>query len=377
MRLFAKKIALGLFLTALLPATAHNGEDHGDGQKTPATVLTDGVLLPKESQFLFDIRTEKVTTAALLTRRTLLGTVTAAPGGEGRLTAPQAGQVVSVAVKIGQTVRAGQVLALLDQTLAAPDQLGLNTTRATAQAELRAAEQEFRRLQSIQDIAARKDVIAAELRLRQARQTAALATGQSRRIALRAPIGGVVEGFALAAGQQVAAGEELLRIIDPARLTVVAQVFVDDLPDVEAAASRPPLFSVENLPGEGAAVVARPARRLAISNVLNPTNQARQLVLALPDSGATGVPLRVGQQVQVRVQTRGAVPQLVVPTAALTDVNGQPAVFLHTAPETFTLRFVRAGAGDARQTAILSGLREGERVVTRNTYQLKSVYLNQ
>ena len=136
-------------------------------------------------------------------------------------------------------------------------------------------------------------------------------------------------------------------------------------------------FIVESLPGSGAPAGGRSARLLTVSNVVTPTNQARQLVLAVADSGADGAALRVGQRVQVRVQARGDHPRLVVPTSAVTDVNGQPAVFVHTTPETFRLRFVRLGEGDERQTAILSGLAEGDRVVTTNTYQLKSVYLNQ
>ncbi len=371
---------MGLLLLTLLPAFAHNGEDHGENPggapKAAASGAPDDVALPKESQFLFDIRTERVTTTTLRTRRTLLGTVTAAPGAEGRVVAPQAGRLVSLQVRVGQAVRAGQALAVLDQTLAAPEQLGLATGRANAQAELRAAEQEYRRLQSIADIAARKDVIAAGLRLQQARQNAALTTGQSPRVTLRAPVSGVVDVFAFAAGQQVAAGEELLRIINPARLAVEAQVFADDVLALGADGSDAARFTVENLPGAGATGAGRAARRVTISNVVNPTNQARLLVLALTDTTAAA-PLRVGQRVLVRVQTRAATPQLVVPTSALTDVNGQPAVFLHPAPEVFRLRFVRVGTGDEHQTAILDGLTGSERVVSRNTYQVKSVYLNQ
>ncbi|MBC7449322.1 MAG: HlyD family efflux transporter periplasmic adaptor subunit, partial [Hymenobacteraceae bacterium] len=243
-----------------------------------------------------------------------------------------------------------------------------------------AAEQEYRRVQSIADIAARKDVISAELRLRQARQNAALAAGQTQRVRLTAPISGTVDVFSLAAGQQVTAGDELLRVINPGRLAVEAQVFADDRAAVTGAAQ----FRIEPLAGEaadagsGAPTPSVPARLVTFSNVVNPTNQAQQLVLTVADSGAAaGGALRVGQRVQVRVQTRGATPQVVVPTSAITDVNGQPAIFLHTAPEVFTLRFVRLGAGDERQTAIEAGLAAGERVVTTNTYQLKSVYLNQ
>jgi cobalt-zinc-cadmium efflux system membrane fusion protein len=52
-------------------------------------------------------------------------------------------------------------------------------------------------------------------------------------------------------------------------------------------------------------------------------------------------------------------------------------VFVHTAPETFKLRFVQPGPADDQRTVILGGLAAGERIVTQNTYQLKSVYLNQ
>ena len=107
--------------------------------------------------------------------------------------------------------------------------------------------------------------------------------------------------------------------------------------------------------------------------MVNPVNQARQLVLDV----AGGSALRPGQSVNVRVQDRAGKPQLAVPTTAVTDVGGKPAVFVHTSPEVFKLRFVQPGPADDQRTVILGGLVAGERVVTENTYQLKSVYLNQ
>jgi cobalt-zinc-cadmium efflux system membrane fusion protein len=367
-------LALAGLLTAVLPtprpAAAHGGEDHDAPSSTSTgSGAPDEVLMPKESQFLFDIRTRRVQPEALLTRRTLLGQVTAAPGGEGRIVAPQAGRLLSVSVAVGEPVRAGQVLAVLEQTLVATEQLGQATDQANAQAELRAAEQDYRRLQSIADIAARKDVVAAELRLRQARQNAGIQNSQSqsrrRRMTLTAPVSGTVDVFTLAAGQQVNQGDELMRVINPNKLYVQAQVFAADLAALKAGAS----FLVEDLEGAASA----PARLVSFSNVVNPVNQARQLVLAV--NGVSG--LRPGQSVNVRVQTSQGPAQLAVPTAAVTDIGGQPAVFVHTAPETFKLRFVQPGPADELQTTILGGLQPGERVVTQNTYQLKSVYLNQ
>ncbi len=372
-----KFLAGGVALTAVLasllpaprPARAHGGEDHGEAKPAATTTgAPDEVALPKESQFLFDIRTQLAHTDSLTTRRTLLGVVSAAPGGEGQLVAPQPGRLVSLRVRVGQAVRAGQTLAVLDQTLDATQQIGLSTGTANAQAELRAAGQDYARLQSIADIAARKDVIAAELRLRQARQNAGILNGQGRqrRVALTAPISGTVDVFTLAMGQQVTAGQPLLSIINPGKLAVTAQVFAADMRQITPASR----FVVEGLQGGAGA----PARLVSFSNVVNPVNQARQLVLSVAGAPAG---LRPGQSVNVRVQDRAGQPRLAVPTAAVTDVGGKPAVFVHTSPEVFKLRFVRPGPADDQNTVILGGLRPGERVVTQNTYQLKSVYLNQ
>lgn len=371
-KILAGTVAASLLLATLLPtprpAAAHGGEDHGGAKPATATSgATDEVSLPKESQFLFGIRTALTRPDSLNTRRTLLGIVSAAPGGQGELVAPQPGRLVSLSVRVGQMVRAGQVLAVLDQTLDAPAQIGLSTGTANAQAELRAAEQDYQRLQSIADIAARKDVVAAELRLRQARQNAGILNGQARqrRVSLTAPISGTIDVFTLAVGQQVTAGQPLLTVINTGKLAVTAQVFAADLDQVTPASR----FVVEGLQGESRA----PARLVSFSNVVNPVNQARQLVLDV----AAGSALRPGQSVNVRVQDRAGKPQLAVPTAAVTDVAGKPAVFVHTAPETFKLRFVQPGPADDQRTVILGGLAAGERIVTQNTYQLKSVYLNQ
>jgi cobalt-zinc-cadmium efflux system membrane fusion protein len=376
-KFLAATAAAGFGLTVLLPppgtVQAHGGEDHGGEAKASTGVaLTDEVLLPKESQFLFQVRTNLAEYSTTYSRATLYGTVSAAAGGEGRVVVPQGGRIVSLSAQVGQSVRAGQTLAVIEQTLDATQQIGLSTERANAQAELRAAQQDYARLQSIADIAARKDVVAAELRLRQARQNASIynGQGQQRRISITSPVSGTVDVFNLAVGQQVNQGDELLRVLNPGKLRVEAQVFAQDLAKITPGAQ----FRVEGLQGQAGV----PARLVVFSNVVNPVNQARQLVLELDATESSAY--RAGQAVNVQVvgQTGGGRPQLVVPTSAITDLNGKPVVFVHTEPEHFKIRFVQPGAVNGQQTVLLQGqVNENDRVVTAGTYQLKSIYLNQ
>lgn len=376
-KLLAATAAAGLVLTVFFPPPApvlgHGGEDHGAAaQPSTGVALTDEVLLPKESQFLFAVRTNLASYSTTYSRATLYGTVAAAAGGEGRVVVPQAGRIVSLPARVGQSVRAGQTLVVIEQTLDATQQIGLSTDRANAQAELRAAQQEYNRLQSIADIAARKDVIAAELRLRQARQNAGILNGQAsnRRVSITSPISGTVDVFNLAVGQQVSQGDELFRVLNPSKLRVEAQVFAQNLDKITPDTK----FRVESLQGQGSA----PARLVSFSNVVNPVNQARQLILEL--DGTAGSQFRAGQAVNVQVvsQSGEGTPQLVVPTSAVTDLNGRPVVFVHTDPERFAIRFVQPGASNGEQTVLVQGgVNENDRVVTAGTYQLKSIYLNQ
>ena len=375
--LAATAVASLLFNVLLPPPTAlwaHGGEDHGGGaQPTTGVAMTDAVALPKESQFLFGVRTALASYSDTYNRLTLFGTVSAAAGGEGRVVVPQTGRVVRLVAQVGQQVRAGQALAVIDQTLDATQQIGLSTERANAQAELRAAQQDYARLQTIADIAARKDVVASELRLRQARQNAGILNGQARnrRVTITSPISGTVDVFSLAVGQQVSQGDELFRVLNPGKLRVEAQVFAQDLEKIPTGAQ----FQIEGLQGQPGSVSAR---LVVFSNVVNPVNQARQLVLELDNTGANL--FRTGQAVNVQVLGRsgGGKKQLVVPTTALTDLNGKPVVFVHTAPETFKIHYVQPGAANGTQTVLLGGdVNENDRVVTVGTYQLKSIYLNQ
>jgi len=62
---------------------------------------------------------------------------------------------------------------------------------------------------------------------------------------------------------------------------------------------------------------------------------------------------------------------LVIPTSALTEEQGTFFVYLQTAGESFEKREVKLAASDGLNVQVISGLSEGERIVTKGAYQVK------
>ena len=66
-----------------------------------------------------------------------------------------------------------------------------------------------------------------------------------------------------------------------------------------------------------------------------------------------------------------ATPALVVPVSAVMEEQGSYYVYVQTGGESFQKRELRLGASNGLLVQVLSGIREGERVVVRGAYQIK------
>jgi hypothetical protein len=64
-----------------------------------------------------------------------------------------------------------------------------------------------------------------------------------------------------------------------------------------------------------------------------------------------------------------------VPSEAVQRLFGLTAVFVETVPGTFELRSIETGRESAGKVEVRRGLRDGERVVTRGAFVLKSELL--
>jgi len=378
-----------LVLTLAIPANqsktifAHGGEDHSDEKKTKSSsTLTDEVEILKETQFLFDIRTTFSAYSDFQNTLKLYGKIMPVTNGEAKIIAPQNASIVSINISIGEKISKGQILAVIAQNLDAAEQIQAATEKSNADAEFEAAEKELQRLKSIEDIVAKKDLLEAEIRYQTALKNKKVYDdlsgkhAQSKILSITSPIQGVVDNFNLAIGQQVSQGEKLFSVFDIRKLKVEAQIFDKDMhklhhPDLSGI-TKDINFFVECIQEDKH--FSESARLVAFGNVVNPVNQSSQVILEIDNSQGLFKP---GQFANVYVMAKSDENHIVVPTSAISDINGKPVVFIHTSPEMFKVKLVQLGESSTNQTIILKGLKEKERVVTNGTYQVKSIYLNQ
>ncbi|OHC95954.1 MAG: efflux transporter periplasmic adaptor subunit [Sphingomonadales bacterium RIFCSPHIGHO2_01_FULL_65_20] len=294
------------------------------------------------------------------------GTVVGTPRGEAVLAARADGVITGVSLRLGDSVRAGQTVALIESREAS----AIAAERATAQARLTAARQALAREQRLFDaqITARQDLEAAQTVLAEAeaeaRRTssaaaAARVSGDGRSTGVVSPISGRVTVSNATLGAFVNAGTELFRVANSSEIQIQAAVSADDANRIA--------------PGDRASITLPEGEVQATVRSITPgvDAQSRAATVLLNVSGVGG--LRPGQAIAVRIFTRDArtTDGVSVPEEAIQTVEGQEVVFVRSASG-FTAVPVIVGQRSAGRAQITSGLRAGQTVATRNAFLLKA-----
>ena len=314
------------------------------------------------------IRTTGVQAGSLASEIIAQATVTAPPEGEAVLTARADGTVVRITKRLGDPVRAGETVALLDSRDAASFSADLNSAEARVQAARSAFARERRLFEA--KITARQDLEAAqaalslaEAELGRARAAigAANVTGNGRHLAVTSLVTGRITEVSTQLGAYVLAGAELFHVANPNRIQIEASV-----PSVDAQRIRPGDAAVIELPDGGS--VDATVRSATPS--LDRESRAATLVLA-PSGTPAG--LTQGQAVRVRIVPRGAPAggRIVLPEEAVQSVEGRDVVFVQVEGG-FQAVPVSVGSRSNGRVEIVEGLRPGADVVTTGAFVLKS-----
>jgi cobalt-zinc-cadmium efflux system membrane fusion protein len=381
---------------------------------------TDTVDFYLEQQWAIGMRAEEVTRRTLTEWLPVPATIHARPESLSSVGAPVNGMLLQDEghPHIGDKVQAGQLLGHVEAPLTTADRAQLETVRTDllaremefeakqidirqdllkAQAEVDYAQSHFERLQAMgakglgtdaERDAAQRDVQVAEVRLAGAKQlqesfassAARLAelrvslaadlgakTARGMRYSLYAPIEGELIEAEAHLGDPVHAQEVLFRILDAERVWVHAQVSEFALGRLEEggrARLRTPLAP------QGVYDLAQDldGSLLHVGRLVDPQDRTVTLRYEIHNPGGK---FPIGMFVDMLLATRESQQGLAVPESAIVRDLGRDVVYVVLSGETFQRREVTLGIQDSGFVEILSGLEEGERVVTEQAFRVK------
>ena len=307
-----------------------------------------------------------------------------------RLGAPARGRILSVAVRPGDRVAAGQVLVTMQspeagmaQSDLAKAEAELSARRAEAQyaSSARARAERLLTLKAIprQDYEravtdeehARASVVQAEAEARRARATAqqlSVGANESGEVALRSPFAGVILSRSAIPGAVVDAGAPLVVVTDPSRLWLIVNA-PEQLAGLFHRGGRL-RFTVPAYPADTFA-----ARVDAVGVGLEPETRTLSVRAVVDDSRNR---LKPQMLANVVVEGVGSSPAAWIPEDAVQLLQGKPHVFLARPDSkggaTFERREVLLGSRAGGRVAVLRGLGAGDTVVLAGAFAVKAEF---
>lgn len=314
---------------------------------------------------------------------------------------PVEGRVAEIRARLGDAVRAGDSLLVIDSPAlgeAQSDFLQKRAEAGVARAALEVAESAYLRAKELAGekgiskgellrregefkgaagarVAAEAAAVAAENKLHLYGMTDAgvrdlVRTGEIRpRYEVRTPVAGIVVEREATLGEIVGPDRErLFVVVDPSVLWVLA-----DVPEKRAAMVR--VGAPARVEAPASAGVALAGSVSFIAPALSPETRTLEARIVVP-GGEAG--LRPGMYAQAEIDSLGpdgAAPEaLAVPETAVVTAEGGPAVFVAADGEegVFAKRAVTVGPAVGRWVPVLAGLVEGEEVVVSGAFILKA-----
>ena len=355
-----------------------HGHAHGPGEEHGDEAPEGTVRMTEEQVAAARIEVAEAGPGLVARRVSLPGTVSANADRLAHIPARVAGIITALNKRLGDTVAAGEVLAVVESAeiaAAKGDYLAaLRTTelaRVTFEREQRLWQ---RRISAEQDfLKARTDWQEAQIRLDLARQKlAAIGLSQAevealprqpiealRRQEVRAPIAGRVTSRPKMLGDAVSAEAEVYTLADLSTVWVEMAVPPADLAFVKEG-MRVRIRGEGEARGEG--------RIVFLSPVLDPETRSARAVVEVPNPEGA---FRPGGFATAEVATEERRVEVLVPRGAVQEMDGESVVFVRT-PEGFEKREVVLGRGDQEGVEVVFGLDPGERYAAANSFILKA-----
>jgi cobalt-zinc-cadmium efflux system membrane fusion protein len=303
------------------------------------------------------------------------------------------GRVEDITARVGDMVRAGQILGRIHshdvhEAQAGFQQASIELERADSAANF--ARQRYDRAQRLFDLRAgsRQDVETAEGELRNAQASIAKAhselekerahleilsvpaseaaqNSQADDVPILAPAQGVILARKVSVGSVLNTGDELFTVTDTDSLWMIASANEADL--AELRAGQAVRVRVRAYPDREFA-----GRILKLGEQLDPATRTLQVRILVPN--AQGL-LKPEMYAAAVIQRSGRRSGIFLPEGSIQDIEGVSAVFVRRAGDRFEARTVKTGQSLDGEAEILEGLNPGEVVVVKGGFALKSQLL--
>lgn len=297
---------------------------------------------------------------------------------ESRLGFRVGGKIVRRTANVGDTVKAGQVLAQLDpQDL----QLGQESARAAlgaAQANLDQTAADFKRFKELRDqgfissaeLERRETALkSAQAQLDQARAQSSVQGNQAAYATLVADASGVITSVDAEPGMVVAAGAPVVRLAHDGPRDVVFNVPEDKVNQIKTLAAQPGRFKVR-LWGAGAETL--PAHIREIAAAADPVTRTFAVKADLTQSPASAA-VRLGQTATVVADLLKVAGITKLPLSALREEKGKTAVWLvDKTTMTVSSKEVKIAGAEGNDAVVTGGLAAGQLVVTAGVHVLNA-----
>lgn len=347
--------------------------DEPEHEELPQRVRLDPQVLRDA-----EVQTSPVTREALASTIDLPGEVSFDPDKAARVVALVSGRIESVNFKEGQAVRAGDLLA----TLRVPELSKAKAAYTASAAKAVAARANADRLQALanQRLAAQQELLGAQAEASALEAEAAAAQTQLRalgshevggkggsQLRVRAPLSGDVVARDAVIGQAVGPEHVLATIADLREVWFLGRVFEKNLGQIRLGAR----VEIQ--------LNAYPDEKFlgTIEYIGKQVDPAARTVTARVRLTNRGDLLRIGLfgVARVDVGAPSKATAIVIPRSAVTQIGPKAVVFVKQPDGDFDVHEVVLGEGALGKVQVLSGLREGEQLVTRGVFTIKSAVL--
>jgi cobalt-zinc-cadmium efflux system membrane fusion protein len=275
----------------------------------------------------------------------------------------------------GDKVDVNTVLAVIESSELGEAQAAVSTLEAEKQAADLNLEREQELVEKRLSTAREAEVASVDAQraahlLSAARQKVAALAGNGNRSTrlgsheLRSPMQGTVVARSVAPGQTVDGEIVAFRVANTDHLWVGLDVFEKNIGLVQVGDK----VDLSPLATPADTFEGRVAR---VGAVIDPETNAAYVRVEIDNKDGH---LRAGQAVNARIHAsaRGEQESTLVPTTAITFVDGKPTVFIATGEGSVRVANVETGFTDGPQTEVTSGVKAGDSVVSDGVFALKS-----